>query len=76
MELGSVIIILMQGSAKRLYIVRHSSCIFIDRNVEAMHKGTAWSGAPSPADLYDATFFKIREISLTYSLPHLYNIRR
>ncbi len=37
--------------------------------VEALHKGTAWGGAPSPADLYDATFFKIREISLTYSLP-------
>ena len=34
-----------------------------------MHKGTAWGGSPSPADLYDATFFKIREISLTYSLP-------
>lgn len=36
---------------------------------EALHKGTAWGGSPSPADLYDATFFKIREISLTYSLP-------
>ena len=37
---------------------------------EAYHKGTAWGGAPSPADLYDATFFKIREVSLTYNLPN------
>ena len=36
---------------------------------EAYHKGTAWGGAPSPVDLYDATFFKIREVSLTYNLP-------
>ncbi len=37
--------------------------------IEAYHKGTAWGGSPSPVDLYDATFFKIREISLTYTLP-------
>lgn len=37
--------------------------------IEAYHKGTAWGGAPSPVDLYDATFFKIRDISLTYNLP-------
>lgn len=37
--------------------------------LENLHKGTAWGGAPSQADLYDATFFKIREISLTYKLP-------
>lgn len=37
--------------------------------IEAYHKGTAWGGSPSPVDLYDATFFKIREISLSYNLP-------
>ncbi|MDX9881041.1 MAG: SusC/RagA family TonB-linked outer membrane protein [Prolixibacteraceae bacterium] len=37
--------------------------------LESMHKGTAWGGAPSPVDAYDATFFKIREMSLTYELP-------
>ena len=37
--------------------------------IETYHKGTAWGGAPSPVDLYDATFFKIREVSLTYNLP-------
>jgi TonB-linked SusC/RagA family outer membrane protein len=36
---------------------------------EAYHKGTAWGGSPSPVDLYDATFFKIREVAFTYSLP-------
>jgi len=39
--------------------------------IETYHKGTAWGGSPSPVDLYDATFFKIREVSLTYNLPHL-----
>ncbi len=37
--------------------------------IETYHKGTAWGGSPSTVDLYDATFFKIREISLTYNLP-------
>lgn len=37
--------------------------------IETYHKGTAWGGSPSPCDLYDATFFKIREISLTYRVP-------
>ena len=37
--------------------------------IEAYHKGTAWGGSPSTVDLYDATFFKIREIALTYTLP-------
>lgn len=37
--------------------------------VEALHKGTAWGGSASPADLYSTTFLKLREVSLTYSLP-------
>lgn len=37
--------------------------------VEAMHKGVAWGGAPSPADLYSTTFLKLREASLTYYVP-------
>lgn len=36
---------------------------------EAYHKGTAWGGSPSPVDAYSTTFFKIREMSLTYDLP-------
>ena len=34
-----------------------------------IHKGTAWGGAASPLDVYSTTFFKIREVSLTYSFP-------
>lgn len=38
--------------------------------VKKLHRGgDAWGGTPSPVDVYNATFFKIREVSLTYSLP-------
>lgn len=37
--------------------------------LEALHKGTAWGGTPSPVDLYSTTFLKLREVSLTYALP-------
>ena len=37
--------------------------------LEGLHKGTAWGGAPSPADLYSTTFLKLREVSLSYDLP-------
>ncbi len=36
---------------------------------EALHKGTAWGGSPSTIDAYNTTFFKIREVALTYRLP-------
>ncbi len=38
--------------------------------IETYHKGTAWGGSPSPVDAYSTTFFKIREISLTYDFPN------
>ncbi|GAA5039461.1 SusC/RagA family TonB-linked outer membrane protein [Marivirga lumbricoides] len=37
--------------------------------VQTIHKGTAWGGSPSAYDAYDATFFKIREVSLGYNVP-------
>ncbi len=37
--------------------------------IEALHKGTAWGGAPSPTEAYETTFLKIREMSLTWFLP-------
>lgn len=37
--------------------------------IEAIHRGTAWGGVPSPADLYSTSFLKLREVSLTYTLP-------
>lgn len=36
--------------------------------INALHKGTAWGGSPSPVDLYSTTFMKLREVSLTYSI--------
>jgi TonB-linked SusC/RagA family outer membrane protein len=43
--------------------------------IESLHKGTAWGGAASPVDVYSTTFFKIREISLTYRLPQSWSSR-
>jgi hypothetical protein len=37
--------------------------------INTLHRGTAWGGAPSTVDLYATTFLKIREMSITYSLP-------
>lgn len=37
--------------------------------IEAAHSGTAWGGTPSPLEAYVTTFFKIREVALTYELP-------
>lgn len=37
--------------------------------IEALHKGTAWGGSPSPVDLYSTSFFKLRELSVSYRLP-------
>ena len=37
--------------------------------INTLHKGTAWGGAASPIDVYSTTFLKIREMSLTYTLP-------
>lgn len=37
--------------------------------INTIHAGTAWGGSPSPLEAYSTTFFKIREISLTYDMP-------
>lgn len=37
--------------------------------INTIHSGTAWGGSPSPLETYSTTFFKIREISLSYELP-------
>lgn len=34
-----------------------------------LHNSSAWGGNGSPADTYSKTFFKLREMSLTYNLP-------
>ncbi len=37
--------------------------------VGSMHAGTAWGGSGTPADCYSTTFFKLRELAITYRLP-------
>lgn len=41
-----------------------------------LHNSSAWGGNGSPADTYAKTFFKLREVSLTYTIPtrFLYNV--
>lgn len=37
--------------------------------IEALHKNFAWGGPASSLDVRDGTFLKLRELSLTYTLP-------
>jgi outer membrane receptor protein involved in Fe transport len=37
-----------------------------------LHNSSAWGGNGSPADTYAKTFLKLREISLTYTIPNQY----
>ena len=37
-----------------------------------LHNSSAWGGNGSPADNYSKTFLKLREISLTYTVPNNY----
>lgn len=43
-----------------------------------LHNSSAWGGNGSPADTYSKTFFKLREVSLTYSVPdkYLFNVAK
>ena len=34
-----------------------------------LHNSSAWGGNGSPADTYSKSFFKLRELSLTYNIP-------
>lgn len=37
--------------------------------VRALHASSVWGGTPTPNDIYERTFFKLREVSLTYTVP-------
>lgn len=39
------------------------------RYVDGTHKNFIWGGAPSSLDVFSTTFFKLREVALTYDLP-------
>ncbi|HPC98044.1 MAG TPA: SusC/RagA family TonB-linked outer membrane protein [Bacteroidales bacterium] len=36
-----------------------------------LHSTSAWGGSPNPNDVYSRTFLKMREISLTYTVPKM-----
>ncbi|PZR28877.1 MAG: SusC/RagA family TonB-linked outer membrane protein, partial [Azospira oryzae] len=48
---------------------KNNKAVTYENYINAVHKGTAWGGNPSPVDAYTTTFFKIREVSLTYNFP-------
>ena len=35
-----------------------------------LHASSVWGGTPTPNDIYERTFLKLREISLTYTVPN------
>jgi len=37
--------------------------------IRALHASSVWGGTPTSNDIYARTFFKLREISLTYTVP-------
>jgi len=37
--------------------------------IRAIHGSSVWGGSARPADIYERTFLKLREISLTYTVP-------
>ena len=37
--------------------------------VNALHHNLAWGGLPAAGDIFSGTFFKLREMSLTYTVP-------
>lgn len=37
--------------------------------IRSMHTGTQWGGSGTEADILDGTFFKLREMSITYDIP-------
>lgn len=37
--------------------------------IQSLHGGTAWGGTGYEDDIFDRTYFKLREISITYTFP-------
>ena len=38
--------------------------------ITRLHASSVWGGTPTPYDIYERTFLKLREISLTYTVPN------
>ncbi len=44
--------------------------VYYQDAVRRLHASSAWGGSPTPFDIYSRTFLKLREVSLTYTLPN------
>lgn len=43
--------------------------VYYQDAISRLHASSVWGGSPRPGDIYKRTFFKLREISLTYTVP-------
>jgi hypothetical protein len=43
--------------------------VYYQDAVKRLHASSVWGGTPTPYDIYERTFLKLREISLTYTVP-------
>lgn len=59
---------IIPGSDTRVFAPNNTPTTY-KSYIEGSHKGTAWGGSPSKVDIYSGTFFKLREVSVTYNVP-------
>lgn len=59
---------IIEGTDTRVFVPNDIATTY-KSYIESYHKGTAWGGAPSKSDIKSGTFFKLREVSLTYNVP-------
>jgi TonB-linked SusC/RagA family outer membrane protein len=59
---------IIEGSDTRVFAPNDIATTY-KSYIENYHRGTAWGGTPSAVDIYSGTFFKLRELSLTYNVP-------
>lgn len=55
-------------SDTRVYAVNDIATTYKQAALD-LHSSSAWGGSPSPDDVYKKTFMKLRELSLTYTVP-------
>ena len=47
----------------------NDKAVLYQEAVKRLHASSVWGGTPTPYDIYERTFLKLREISLTYTAP-------
>jgi TonB-linked SusC/RagA family outer membrane protein len=52
----------------RVYAPNDEATTYL-RAVKDLHNSSAWGGSGTTTDAYEKTFFKLREVSLTYNVP-------